>query len=104
MYKEFEIEPIELLEDYINEEYSEQFNPSVKVGIDYNLSKSFSGDRLQPPEPSEPINTKISFIEIVDDDTHNDETMNIAIHACIKDNEEHIIDELLSAHPEDFLD
>ena len=83
MYKEFDIQLEDVLNDYVDKDYADEFDCSVKLGIAYEMSDYFAATRLQPSEPSEPINLRVDYLEIVDDETQKDETMSKAINECI---------------------
>ena len=72
--------------------------------VDYEMSEYIPGDRMQPEEPSEPINFEVNDFEIVEEETEADKVMNRAITKCIKEKGDGIVQMIFENSPEMFYD
>ena len=104
MYKEFDLQLDEILNDYVDKEYANHFDCSVRIGISYDMSDHFAGTRLQPEEISEPINLQLDYFEIEDIETENDEVMHNAIKNCLNNEGENLAWQLLEEDPTMFYE
>jgi len=103
-YIELKYQLIDELNEYVDEEYANEFDTEVKLMVDYEMSEYIPGDRMQPEEPSEPINFEVNDFEIVEEETEADKVMNRAITKCIKEKGEGIVQMIFENSPEMFYD